>query len=162
MVIVPGGAGCGKTTAIATNASKMFADYDHEYFCLAPEMEQAENLANAVGEDIRHTDKATFFKNIFKIDLQHYRKNEATEHFELAEIPVINDNLFDKSKKLKILFIDEVSLFTEAELKLISNYAVKNGIHVVGLGDPVQNSAKVYTDESLTEAGETKHSGEKE
>ena len=162
MVIVPGGAGCGKTTAIATNTSKMFADYDHEYFCLAPEMEQAENLANAVGEGIRHTDKATFFKNIFKVDLQHYRKNETTEHFELAEIPVINNNLFDKSKKLKILFIDEVSLFTESELKLISDYAVKNGIHVIGLGDPVQNSAKVYTDEYLTEAGETKHSSEKE
>ena len=162
MVIVPGGAGCGKSTAVATNVSKMFADYDHEYFCLGPEMEQAENLANAVGENIRHTDKASFFKNIFGLDLQHYRKNNKTEHFELAEVPVIKNNLFDKSKKLKILFIDEVSLFTESELKLITDYAVKNGIHVVGLGDPVQNSAKVFTNEVLTEAGQTTHEGDKE
>ena len=160
-VIVPGGAGCGKSTAIATNTAKMFEDYDHEYFCLGPEIEQAENLANAVGTNIRHTDKVTFFKNVFGLDLQKYRFNEKTGHTELAEIPVIKNNLFDKSKKLKVLFIDEVSLFTESELKLISDYAVNNGIIVVGLGDPIQNSAKVYTNEILTESGETKYDKEK-
>ena len=81
--------------------------------------------------------------------------------YELAEIPVIKDNLFDKSKKLKVLFIDEVSLFTESELKLISQYAVSHGIFVVGLGDPVQNSAKVYTDEVLTTKGITQKDKQK-
>jgi hypothetical protein len=133
----------------------MFNDYDHEYFCLAPEIEQAENLAKAVGENIRHTDKATFFQNVFKVDLQEYRFNQKTGHSELIETPTINNKLFDKSKKLKILFIDEISLFTESELKLISDYAITNGIVVVGLGDPVQNSAKIYTDEILSETGAT-------
>ena len=161
IVIIPGGAGCGKTTAIATNTAKMYADYDHEFICLAPEMEQAENLAKAIGEGTRKTDKATFFKTAFNVDLQKYRFNDKTGHSELVEVPVMNDKVFDRSKKLKILFIDEVSLFTESELKLISDYAVRNGIVVVGLGDPVQNSAKVYTDEILTESGETKHDSEK-
>ena len=161
-VIIPGGAGCGKSTAIAANAAKMFADYDHEFFCLAPEIEQADNLAKAVGEDIRHTDKQTFFKNVFGLDLQKYRMNEKIGHYELAETPVIKNNLFDKSKKLKIMFIDEVSLFTESELKLLSDYAVTNGFIIVGLGDPVQNSGKVYTDEHLTESGETLHRNKKE
>lgn len=156
-VIVSGGAGCGKTTAIATNAAKMFEEYDHEFICLAPEDVQAENLANSIGKDIKKFDKVTFFKNYFGLDLQRYRYNEKTGHTELAEVPVIKDNLFDNSKKLKVLFIDEVSLFTESELKLISDYAVKNGIIVVGLGDPVQNSAKVYSDEILKESGVTEY-----
>jgi hypothetical protein len=160
-VVIPGGAGCGKTTAIASNVAKMYGDYDHEFICLAPESEQAENLAKAIGEGTRKTDKATFFKSIFKVDLAKYRLNQKTGHTELAEIPIVNNKLFDASKKLKILFIDEVSLFTESELKLISDYAVQNGIIVVGLGDPVQNSAKVYTDEVLTETGATVHEREK-
>ena len=96
-------------------------------------MEQAENLANSIGENIRHTNKQQFFKSVFGVDLEHYRKNERTGHYELAEVPTINPKLFDNSKKLKILFIDEVSLFTESELQLISNYAQQYGIIVVGL-----------------------------
>ena len=159
--IVPGGAGCGKTTAIATNVAKIFADYDHEFICLAPEMEQAENLAKAIGEDIRHTDKAIFFDSIFKVKLQNYRMNQKTGHVELNEVPVPRANLFDQSKKMKVLFIDEVSLFTESELKLISDYAVQNGIIIVGLGDPVQNSAKVAVNEFLLPSGEIKKVDEK-
>lgn len=160
-VIVPGGAGCGKTTAVAQNVAKMYANYDHEYVCLAPEMEQSENLAKSIGENIRHTNKQQFFKSIFGVDLEHYRKNEKTGHYELAEVQTVNHKLFDASKKLKVLFIDEVSLFTESELKLISDYAVQHGIIVVGLGDPVQNSAKVYTDETLTESGVTEKEDKK-
>lgn len=160
-VIVPGGAGCGKTTAVAQNVAKMYSGYDHEFLCLAPQQVQAENLAKTVGENVRHTNKAQFFKSIFGLDLNHYRFNEKTGHYELAEIPVIKDNLFDKSKKLKVLFIDEISLFTESELKLISKYAESHGIIVVGLGDPVQNSAKVYTDEILTEGGTTQKDKQK-
>ena len=161
VVIIPGGAGCGKSTAVAQTVAKMYSEYDHEFICLAPQQVQAENLANAIGENIRHTNKAQFFKSIFGLDLNHYRMNENTGHYELAEIPVIKDNLFDKSKKLKVLFIDEVSLFTESELKLISQYAVSHGIFVVGLGDPVQNSAKVYTDEILTTKGVTQKDKQK-
>lgn len=160
-VIVPGGSGCGKTTAVAENAAKMYNDYDHEYVCLAPENEQAENLANSIGQNIRHTNKAQFFKSVFGLNLDHYRVNQKTGHKELVEIATVNDKLFDKSKKLKVLFIDEVSLFTESELKLISDYAVKHGIIVVGLGDPLQNSGKVFTDEYYLESGETKKDSQK-
>lgn len=154
-VMVPGGAGCGKTEAVAHNVAKMYEGIDHEYICLAPEKEQSEKLSKAVGENIKHFDKAKFFKDVFNIDSEEYRKIAATNHYELKNISVPNTNLFDKSKRVKILFIDEVSLFTEPELKLITQYAKSNGIIVVGLGDNIQNSAKVFTDETFTEAGTT-------
>lgn len=152
-VMIPGGAGCGKTEAVAHNVAKMYEDYDHEFICLAPEKEQTEKLAKAVGENIQHFDKSTFLKNIFGIENQQYRKNASTNHFEMTSISVEKENLFDANKKLKMLFIDEVSLFTEAELKLITKYAKDHGIIIVGLGDNIQNSAKVFTDEILTEGG---------
>lgn len=50
-----------------------------------------------------------------------YKENPENGHYQL-ESPITSSKtgLFDGSKKLKILAVDEISLFTEAELDALS------------------------------------------
>ena len=152
-ISILGGAGVGKSSMIAHNTAKIFENTDHEYICIAPKTSQAENLSKFVGESVRFYDKDTFLKETFGTNFAAYSFNENIGHWRSEEIPIYNDNVFDRSKKVKILFIDEVSLFTESELQHLSDYAQRNGILIVGLGDDTQNSAKVFSGKYISKDG---------
>ena len=79
-ICIQGGAGVGKTQAIARTTAKMYEGYDHEFICVAPTTGQAENLAKAVGENVRHTDKDTFFKTVFGTKFDNYSFLHSTRH----------------------------------------------------------------------------------
>lgn len=52
-------------------------------------------------------------------------------------------NLFEDNGTKRFLFLDEVSLFHEGELKFLSKWAENNDVMVIAFGDLKQNMAKV-------------------
>ena len=51
--------------------------------------------------------------------------------------------------EVKVLVVDEIGLFTEPELTELSEWAVTNGVIVIGLGDPKQITPTVITKQSI-------------
>lgn len=153
--IILGSAGTGKTVGCVGTIVNMLSDYDKkQYIAVAPKKVQAERLQKQIGDDCKYLVKNEFMKLI--------RGGQEPPSYSVGENGHIlrnssntyNRNIFDDSKDVKILFIDEISLFTEAELSEISNWAVQNGVFVLGLGDSKQNSAKAFVTEQVKDADE--------
>ena len=56
-------------------------------------------------------------------------------------------------QKLRIIFIDEISQFSKIDLELITRWANKNNILIVGLGDYKQNSAYIFYENARRNLG---------
>lgn len=152
-IFISGGAGTGKTTAIAKTLYEILNLNDKEraeFIYLAPNKTQVENLVKNIGVD---ANKATRFTKdeIFKIittdkngiDNSNVEINKKTYHFEEKNLALSDRSIFQTSDKIKILLVDEVACFNEVELKLLSQYAFRNNIFVVGMGDQKQTAADV-------------------
>lgn len=143
--IILGSAGTGKTVGVVGTIVSMLSDYDKkQYLAVAPKKVQAERLQKQIGDDCKYLIKNDFMKLIHNGQEPSAYSAAENGHFVRSSSSTYNKNVFDNSKDVKILFIDEVSLFTEAELSEISNWAVQNGVFVLGLGDAKQNSAKAF------------------
>lgn len=154
--IIPGGAGTGKSTGIAGTIAAMFEGHKSKQFiALAPKKKQAEKLKSYLGSEAQYMTSDQFFKALHGGDPAEYVLNDDS-HVVRSTPAKFASNIFDSSKELKVLVIDEVGLYTEPELKEISTWAVANGVFVIGLGDPKQNSSSINVKETFTENGETK------
>lgn len=154
--MIPGGAGTGKSTGIAGTIAAMFEGHKSKQFiALAPKRKQAEKLKGYLGNEAQYMTSDQFFKALHGGDPTEYVLND-NSHVVRSTPAKFASNIFDSSKELKILVIDEVGLYTEPELKEISTWAVANGVFVIGLGDPKQNSSSINVKETYTENGETK------
>ena len=141
-----GGAGTGKTTAVGYNLRKMLDGPDTEFITLAPEQEQVDKLASALGlEDSQKFTKNQLFEMINSkgepLTNDNGKFNKDTGHIELINFDISDTDPFTTSKTNKILFIDEASFFTEYEYDILTQFAVKNNIMIIGFGDFKQNSA---------------------
>ena len=154
--IIPGGAGTGKSTGIAGTIAAMFEGHKSKQFiALAPKRKQAEKLKGYLGNEAQYMTSDQFFKALHGGDPAKYVLND-NSHVVRSTPAKFASNIFDSSKELKVLVIDEVGLYTEPELKEISTWAVANGVFVIGLGDPKQNSSSIKVQETYVENGETK------
>lgn len=155
--MIPGGAGTGKSTGIAGTVAAMFESHTSKQFiALAPKKGQAENLKNSLGKDAEYLTTEEFFKALHGGDPSNYSLNEENAHISRNTPAKFASNVFDASKALKVLVVDEVGLLTEAELREISTWAVTNGVFVIGLGDPKQNGAIVKINEEEAKKDGTK------
>lgn len=146
MYIIPGSAGSGKSTGVVGTITTLLSDHpSHQFIVLAPNYTLADNLSTITGEDTKSFNKKDFFKEIVGDDLGDYEQDEYGHIKLMHPITGFKSDLFDTNKKLKILFVDEITLFTEAELDILSRWASENNIQIIGLGDPKQNAANAIT-----------------
>jgi len=141
------GAGTGKTTGIANIVVKMLTSDNTDFVVLAPTEVQVDKLAESIGkQDVAKYTRDDIFKFITDsdsgIESKHIFFNEEKAHFEPKDIAVSDKSIFDSSKPLRVLIIDEIACFNEVELKLLSEYAEKHGIFIIGLGDFKQTASK--------------------
>jgi hypothetical protein len=141
------GAGTGKTTGIANIVVKMLDSDNTDFVVLAPTDIQVKKLANSIGKpDVAKYTRDDIFKFITDsdsgIEAKHISFDEGKSHFEPKDIKVSEKLIFDGSKPLRILVVDEIACFNEVELKLLSEYAEKHGIFIIGLGDFKQTASK--------------------
>lgn len=91
-----------------------------------------------------------FGENLNVDDLRYFEKLEKNNHGHLTQISGewtnqvdrTNFQWFDATDKIKVLVVDEITLANEAELQLLSYWANKNGILIIGLGNDKQNAWK--------------------
>lgn len=151
--MVPGGAGTGKTSGVAATVAAMFEDHAKaQFIALAPKEQQAINLKNELGDKATYLVKNSFMKAIRGEEPSAYRDNTDTGHIVRSAPSTYTTNIFDASNEIKVLVIDEVGLFTESELKEISDWAILNGVLVIGLGDPKQITPTVQIAQAIQRA----------
>jgi hypothetical protein len=141
------GAGTGKTTGIANTVVKMLTSDNTDFVVLAPTSVQVDKLATSIGmESVTKFTRDDIFKVITDNDNGVESKNiffsEEESHFKPKDINVSDKLIFDASKPLRVLVVDEIACFNEVELKLLSEYAQKHNIFIIGLGDFKQTASK--------------------
>ena len=140
---VNGGAGTGKSTGIAYTIKEMVSDFDGvEVIALAPKKEQAENLQKSLGVDKMYT-KQQLMELIHKGNPPKDYYMSKNKHYYRKLSKTYDSDIFAADSKMKLLVVDEITLFTEAELYELSTWAQKNNIFLLGLGDPKQNQELV-------------------
>jgi hypothetical protein len=120
--VILGSAGTGKTVGCVGTIVGMLSDHQSkQYLAIAPKKIQAERLQKQIGEDCKYLIKDEFMKLIHNgKEMTPYVEND-NAHITRPSSGTYNKTVFDNSKDVKILFIDEISLFTEAELSEISD-----------------------------------------
>ncbi len=151
LVFVDGSAGTGKTQVIAKNASK-FIQSDNIWLS-APKDTQLRTLKEVIGKG--QTKTRTDLFNLI-INPQTYQKllqqmkgnNENTDLFSTKKLPGDNStqiiNLdaitFNDIENLpELIIIDEVTHFSGLEMQILNEFAKRNGISILALGDTNQN-----------------------
>lgn len=161
MYIVPGSSGSGKSTGVVGTISAMLKDHpSHQWIALSKSKTIANNLANNIAdENVKSYDWDTFKSDVFGKDFGKYKENAEDGHYKLED-PITSSKMspYDASKTLKILAVDEITLFTEAELDVLSKWAKSRGVLILALGDPLQNAAKVQIDRTLANGTTRKES----
>ena len=147
IVFVTGGPGTGKSSAVGL-AIKLLAEAENGKVLGIAKFEQQvgglrENLQVHEAESILFSD---FESEILDNPINAYDDDASRK----GHVSRLND--VDLSKSLeelenvigpKILIVDEFTFFTEGEIQLLSKYANKHNILVVGLGDPKQNQVTI-------------------
>lgn len=155
--VVLGGAGTGKTVAIAGISAEMLSfDDDVEFVYLAPSKKQADNLASNVQKS----------GTILTIDsLDEFFEEKPTFEYELDEkgnktgvikwkYKLNSKQLWTGGKKRKILIVDEVTLFNSAQIQALSELALNEGGLIWALGDSKQNQSVVkMSDNAMQHTG---------
>ena len=150
MVLTLGGAGVGKTTVISRVVAELLNGSDTEFIYLAPSETQVNKLSNEIGiESKGKYTKLDFMKLITSskegLLPEHIIDNKKSFYFKSKDIYAIKTlELYSKDAKHKYLMIDEIGTFNSIELKLLSNWAQKNGVIIVGVGDQKQTSGKIW------------------
>ena len=141
------GAGTGKTTGIANIVVKMLDSDNTDFIALAPTKVQVDKLAQSIGKSTIPTyTRDDIFKFITNnpngIEAKNIKFNESEMHFNPDGIKISDKLIFDPAKPIRILVVDEIACFNEVELKLLSEYAKKHDIFIIGLGDFKQTASK--------------------
>lgn len=151
LVFVDGSAGVGKTQVIAKNASK-FVKSDNIWLS-APKDTQLRTLREVIGKGQTKTRKDLFD---LIIDPTTYQKllqemkgsPEAATLFSTKNLPgentaqIINLDAitFNSVDNLpELIIIDEVTHFSGLEMQILNEFAKRNGISILALGDTNQN-----------------------
>ena len=133
---IRGSAGTGKTGGVFALTASLLDNV--EYVGLVPSKGQVKSLKDSTGAKTIFT-KEQFFKKlgINNVDYIAELNVAATATEEQKELIGKASDIF--SGEYKMIVLDEFSLFSSAELELISTYAKIHGIIVVSAGDFKQN-----------------------
>lgn len=161
-----GGAGTGKTTAIAKTLKLMLEKSDATFITMAPGEAQVRALSESldINPNLGRTKEQLF--DIIRGTQESNPKfvnwsnavAEQNQHKEKLINPALaaNSDPFLGNSKFKFLFIDESSLFTEAEYQLLNTWAKQNDVIIIALGDLKQNPVK-YKDGQTSGINDTFH-----
>lgn len=150
MQITFGGAGTGKTVGVAYFVKKMLEGRDDvDILYVAMNDKQMKRLLDSVKEteestQNRHVLFSALESEIFNgktdsknLELVEYKdeNGKSSSYTRIKDIGIKPISLMDKTKKIRIMMVDEIATRNFAELKLLSQYAVQQGITILGLGD---------------------------
>ena len=141
MVFTFGGAGVGKTKGVATIIKTIFTDskFNASIKLAAPTKEQAYNLATTLGET-SSWNKDQLLSQIMANNIEYDTIESENVIYSIKAKGVKINTVNYGDANYKLLFIDEIGLFTRPELELLSRWAVHNNINIVALGDYMQNA----------------------
>lgn len=159
-----GGAGVGKTAAIANIIVKFLTDDQSDFILCAPNDTQAKKLTTTVGlneDKVKTYDKTELLKLISSnnegIKPENLRVSDDKNNLQLVPIytgvSYSANSIYDAGKRYHYMIIDEAGQFTSAEWKLISNYAYNHNLIVIALGDLKQSSASSMINGKLHQSG---------
>ena len=150
-IFIQGGAGSGKTSVVA----KMIADIikinypDAEVITGGPETTQVESIQKSLGSKKSYSFATIMDKIAHGWETWTVQDSSATNHQAKFDQKTIDDNitsdanvLFDKKSDKKVLILDEVTFLSEREFQILTQWASKNNVIVIGLGDRKQNAKK--------------------
>lgn len=151
LVFVDGSAGVGKTQVIAKNASK-FVESDNIWLS-APKDTQLRTLREVIGKGQTKTrkdlfdliiDPATYQKLLQemkgapdKAALFSTKNLPGENTAQIINLDAITFNSVDNLPEL--IIIDEVTHFSGLEMQILNEFAKRNGISILALGDTNQN-----------------------
>ena len=144
LVCILGGPGTGKSSAMGRAIKIMTKMVGGELLMAAKEDEQRKNLKENVDKD--GTIPVLSAKDILdKIgyDEKQVKIEETNKETWLNYTPPndIKDPGFQSDSRIKILMLDEISLFTAPEIQALCASARQHGYTIIGLGDDKQNKA---------------------
>ena len=144
-IFIQGGAGSGKTSVVA----KMIAEIikinypDTEIITAGPEITQVKSIQNSLGSKKSFTFADLMEKIAPGWDKWNVPENEThyalDQKFIETNITSKSNVIFKKSDNKKVLVLDEITFLSERELQILSHWASKNDIIIIGLGDRKQN-----------------------
>lgn len=148
VIMTLGGAGTGKTTSIANIVVKMLDGKDLDIIAITPTTDQLTKLKTSIGKpEIKGYTKDEVFKLITTnpngIESSNIEYDENAATLQPKDINASDTAIYDSGKKIKVFVIDEIGCFSKVELELLSKYAVKHNILIMGLGDFKQTSAVI-------------------
>ena len=155
LLFIDGSAGVGKTTVIAKNTAK-YTNSD-KIWLSAPKQTQLDKLQTIIGKG-----EAKLREDIFKLILDPDTYQKIQKQLEGTEVntDLITSKPLGESKgnntveivnnldKIKfntidnlpeLIIIDEVTHFSGIELQILNEFARRNNISIIGLGDSIQN-----------------------
>lgn len=152
---VLGGAGTGKTTAIAKSLQAMFPEAT--IVASAATKRQTSNLKNNLGNVSSFTKDELITKIYGKLvtsdDADAVKNSNDTPITYSWRKSIINSpDIFSKSTP-KILIVDEIGLWNKIELEILTTWANSNNVVIVGLGDDYQDSAMLTVGEENYDMG---------
>lgn len=150
LVFIDGVAGAGKTQAIAKTVSK-YIDSD-DIWLTAPKDSQRKTLHESIQKG-QEKSKEKIFEEILDPDtyaaiMKDINDNKSDSKYynsvKLLDgstgITLKKDSItFKDFAAPKLIIIDEITHFSSIELQILNEYASKNGIRILGLGDTNQN-----------------------
>lgn len=162
LVFIDGSAGAGKTQVIARNAAKYIQS--DKIWLSAPKETQLKTLKSALGKgegklrtDLFNLilDPGTYSKLLTQMNVVVTKGNEQsalnTDLFSTKTLPdgnkaqILNKEAikFNEIKDLpELIIIDEVTHFSGLELQILNEFAKKNSISIIALGDTNQSGFK--------------------
>lgn len=144
--LIQGAAGTGKTSGVINLVITLLDDC--AYLGIVPYEGQLDGLGKSLGIDPKTSSDIyvlkAFFEKLGIEEVEHNLQSDSStdraseeQLKQIAKAPILLEG------EHKIIVLDEISLFTAAELELLSKYAVQHGIIVLSAGDFKQNKATV-------------------
>lgn len=146
-VFIEGVPGAGKTRAVVKTVYQMLkaVNPNVKTWTAGPRQKQSDNLADEIGAE--HNTSFTKETLFAKLGVSPDYVNDAANlsivvspsDIRHVEITGLDEREYSKDDLPSVLFIDEATHFTNGELQVISDFAAKNNVAVVMLGDTEQS-----------------------
>lgn len=146
-VFIEGVPGAGKTKAVAKIVYQMLkaVDPNIKTWTVGPRQKQSDNLANALGAEnnTAFTKEALYTKlgvsSEYVNDSSNIRVIVSPSGVKHIEIAGLDEREYTKDDLPSVMFVDEATHFTNGELQVIADFAAKNNVAVIMLGDTEQS-----------------------
>lgn len=155
IIAIVGAAGSGKTSATDKGIYNILSKEDIDVFYVAPSKVQLKSLINSItdqtikDEDLTSNNdyytKDALLENLLNGDSlkDHIEFDDKSSHWKFKDLDTFKPNIGITHGKKSLMFIDEITFWTEPELQLLSKWAKENNVVIIATGDPTQNSSKI-------------------